>query len=114
MDISGELTISSLLAGQVTTENFTAEEGITVPTFLTSPTFNNRSAGAALGSSGADGDVKNGQVVFFQAKQTSQKKFVLRQLQNPTVTAQGGLGHQINLTAIDGVWDGGYFQIVDK
>ncbi|KAK5075344.1 hypothetical protein LTS08_001590 [Lithohypha guttulata] len=86
-----------LLAGLVTADNFTASEGVTVPTYLTGPTFNNRSAGAALGSSGADGDVRNGQVVFFQAKQTTSgsRKFVLRQLQNPTVNAQGGLGHQI-------------------
>ena len=86
-----------LLVGQVTTENLTAENGITVPTFLTGPTFNNRSAGDALGSSGADGDINNGQVVFFQAKQQSggSRRFTVRQLQNPTVNAQGGLGHMI-------------------
>lgn len=79
--------------------------------------FNNRTAGGALGSTGADGDVHNGQVVFFQAKAGGSKnsiRFVLRQLSDPTVNAQGGLGHQINLTAVDGVWDGGFFQIVDK
>ena len=89
-----------LLVGQVTTENFTAPEGITIPTYLTGPTYNNRTGGEGLGSSGADGDVHNGQVVFFQAKADTgsgngTKRFVLRQLENPTVNAQGGLGHQI-------------------
>jgi len=84
-----------LLVGQVKSENFTAPEGITIPTYLTGPTYNNRSAGEGLGSSGADGDVHNGQVVFFQAKSSGTQRFILRQLQNPTVNAQGGLGHQI-------------------
>lgn len=126
-----------LLVGRIGSQNFSEPQGVTVPTYLTGPTYNNRSAGAALGSSGASGDPRNGQVVFFQAKsngtQGGRKKFLLRQLQNPTVNAQGGLGHMIvsilnlyfllkdpsltvsqNLTAVDGVWDGGYFQIVDK
>lgn len=89
-----------LLVGEVTTENFTSPRGVTVPTFLTGPQFNNRTAGAALGSSGASGDPRNGQVVFFQSKpknSTSKRgqTFKIRQLQNPTVNAQGGLGHMI-------------------
>lgn len=88
-----------LLAGEVLSNNFTAPAGITVPTYLTGPTYNNRSAGDALGSTGADGDVHNGQVVFFQAKSggtvNGTKRFAVRQLQNPTVDAQGGLGHKI-------------------
>lgn len=88
-----------LLVGQVTSDNLTAANGITVPTYLTGQQFNNRSAGDALGSTGANGDVHNGQVVFLQAKQSpsqnSTKRFVVRQLENPTVNAQGGLGHMI-------------------
>lgn len=88
-----------LLVGLWGAQNFTAPQGLTVPTYLTGPTYNNRSAGAALGSSGADGDVNNGQVVFFQAKSdpnsNDTRKIMLRQLQNPTVSAQGGLGHMI-------------------
>lgn len=125
-----------LLVGLVGSANFSTPGGITVPSYLTGPTFNNRSAGAALGSTGANGDIHNGQVVFFEAKSTTTtangtKKFALRQLQNPTVNAQGGLARMIvrylptllnqpdangiqNLTAVDGVWDGGYFQIVDR
>lgn len=89
-----------LLVGQVTSENLTAASGITVPTYLTGQQFNNRSAGDALGSTGADGDVHNGQVVFLQAKQdqsssNNTKRFTVRQLENPTINAQGGLGHMI-------------------
>lgn len=88
-----------VLVGQVTTENLTEPEGVTVPTFLSGPTFNNRTAGAALGSSGAEGDPHNGQVVFFQSKpsnsSSSVKSFEIRQLQRPTIDAQGGLGHKI-------------------
>lgn len=99
-----------LLVGEVLGQNLTAQQGITVPTFLTGPTFNNRSAGEGLGSSGADGDIHNGQVVFLQAKNSgtsgSPNKFAVRQLQNPTVNAQGGLGHQI-------VGTGPYFRSFD-
>ena len=89
-----------LLVGEVTSDNLTLPEGITVPTYLMGETYNNRSAGEALGSTGADGDVHNGQVVFLQAKgaspaSNSSRKFALRQLQDPTVNAQGGLGHMI-------------------
>jgi hypothetical protein len=48
------------------------------------------------------------------AKSSSSKRFVVRQLASPIATVQGGLGHQINMTAVDGYWDGGVFQIVDK
>lgn len=89
-----------VLVGPVTTENLTTPGGVTVPTFLSGPTYNNRSAGSALGSSGADGDIHNGQVVFFEAKQDTSstngtRRFEIRQLENPTIDAQGGLGHKI-------------------
>lgn len=112
-----------LLVDELTTENFTVANGTTRPTFLAGPTYNNRSAGAALGSSGAEGDPHNGQVVFMQASEPEDdpsvagaKRFRLRQTnaQSERIEVQGGLGHVINMTAIDGYWDGGRFQIVDK
>lgn len=89
-----------VMVGQYTSNNFTTQGGITAPTFLSGPQYNNRSAGAALGSSGANGDIRNGQVVFIQAKDdtsnaSATRKFALRQLSNPMFNAQGGLGHQI-------------------
>ncbi|RVX75179.1 hypothetical protein B0A52_00531 [Exophiala mesophila] len=112
-----------LLVDELTTENFTVANGTTRPTFLTGPTYNNRSAGAALGSNGAESDPHNGQVVFMQASEPEEeasvagaKRFRLRQTnaQSDRIEVQGGLGHVINMTAIDGYWDGGRFQIVDK
>jgi hypothetical protein len=105
-----------LLVNELTTDNFTVANGTTQPTFLTGPLYNNRSAGAALGSSGAEGDPKNGQVVFIETKDepTSARRFTVRQLPQPGVEVQGGLGHIINMTSVDGRWDGGVFQIVDK
>ncbi|KIW90082.1 uncharacterized protein Z519_09513 [Cladophialophora bantiana CBS 173.52] len=121
----GSLTVEQLepilqylvLVGEWTTDNFIVQNGTTVPTLLNGPMYNNRSAGPALGSSGAPNDPHNGQVVFIQASNsnpTSSKRFIVRQLPQPTATVQGGLGQQINLTAIDGYWDGGVFQIVDQ
>lgn len=85
-----------LLVGQVTTENLTAELGVTVPTFLTGPQYNNRSAGTALGSDDTDNsDTHDGQVVFLQAESNKGGgRLTMRQLENP-VYAQGGLGQQI-------------------
>ena len=121
----GSLTVEQLepilqylvMVGEWTTNNFTVQNGTTVPTLLTGPLYNNRSAGAALGSSGASNDPHNGQVVFVEAINSGSsptKRFALRQLAPPIATVQGGLGHQINMTAVDGYWDGGVFQIVDK
>jgi hypothetical protein len=109
-----------VLVGSLTTVNFTAPQGLTTPTFLTGPTYNNRTAGPALGV--ADGDTSNpnnGQVVFIQAAPSppsGSKRFTVRQgtqAKAPQEIVQGGLGHKINMTAIDGYWNGGVFQIVD-
>ncbi|KEF63132.1 uncharacterized protein A1O9_01108 [Exophiala aquamarina CBS 119918] len=105
-----------VLVNELTSDNFTVENGTTQPTFLTGELYNNRSAGAALGSSGAEGDPNNGQVVFIEAKDDpiDARRFTVRQLPSPEVEVKGGLGHIINMTAVDGRWDGGVFQIVDK
>lgn len=105
-----------VLVNELTSDNFTVENGTTQPTFLTGELYNNRTAGAALGSSGAEGDPKNGQVVFIEAKDDpiDARRFTVRQLPSPGVEVKGGLGHVINMTAVDGRWDGGVFQIVDK
>lgn len=105
-----------VLVNELTTDNFTVANGTTQPTFLTGPLYNNRSAGAALGSSGAEGDPNNGQVVFIEAKDEAvpERRFTVRQLPQPGVEVKGGLGHIINMTSVDGQWDGGVFQIVDK
>jgi uncharacterized surface protein with fasciclin (FAS1) repeats len=101
-----------ILSGLFTAQDFAAPEGITVPTGLTGPTYNNRSAGAALSSVGATTGSHDGQVVFIASK-TSSTSFTVRQLSSPGAFVQSGLADQVNLTAIDGSWDGGRFHIVD-
>jgi len=110
-----------VLVGNLTTVNFTGPQGLTTPSFLTGPTYNNRTAGPALGvADGNTTDPHNGQVVFIQAApnpSSGSKRFTVRQGTQAGVPAQevvqGGLGHKINMTAIDGFWNGGVFQIVD-
>jgi hypothetical protein len=101
-----------ILNGNLTSQDFLHAEGITVPTGLMGPTYDNRTAGDALLSSGATTGNHDGQVVFI-APNTTSASFSKRQLGSPAAYVQSGLGHQVNLTAIDGVWDGGAFQIVD-
>ena len=101
-----------ILNGNLTSQDFLHPKGITVPSGLTGPTYDNRTAGSALESSGASTGNHDGQVVFI-APNTTPTSFKARQLGSAGAYVQSGLGHQVNLTAIDGVWDGGYFQIVD-
>lgn len=63
-------------------------------------------------SSGASTGNHNGQVVFI-APNTTSTSFSPRQLGSTGAYVQSGLGHQVNLTTIDGIWDGGMFQIID-
>jgi hypothetical protein len=101
-----------LLNGNLKSQDFGHPAGITVPTGLIGPTYDNRTAGSSLISSGASTGNHNGQVVFI-APNTTSTSFSSRQLGSKGAYVQSGLGHQVNLTAIDGVWDGGVFQIVD-
>ena len=101
-----------LLNGNLKSQDFSHPAGTTVPTGLTGPTFDNRTAGSSLISSGASTGNHDGQVVFI-APHTTPTSFKSRQLDSSIAYVQSGLGHQINLTAVDGVWDGGLFQIVD-
>lgn len=84
-----------LLVGQVTTGNLSDANGLTVPTFLSAPQYNNRSGGSSLGSNGSDNNPYNGQVVFLQAQQSGSRKFSVRQLSNPTYNATGGAGEVV-------------------
>jgi uncharacterized surface protein with fasciclin (FAS1) repeats len=111
-DILEPLLHYHVLSGSFSAQDFDQPEGITIPTGLTGPIYNNRSAGSALSSVGASNRNHDGQVVFIAPKTTS-TSFTVRQLSSPGSFVQSGLAHQANLTAIDGSWDGGRFQIVD-
>jgi Fasciclin domain len=102
----------TLLNGNLQSQDFLHPAGITVPTGLTGPQYDNRTAGSALSSSGASTGNRDGQVVFI-APNTTSTSFGPRQLNSAGAYVQSGLGHQVNLTAVDGLWDGGMFQIID-
>jgi hypothetical protein len=101
-----------LLNGNLSSQDFLHPAGITIPTGLTGPTYDNRTAGSALISSGASTGNHDGQVVFI-APDTTPTSFNPRQLGSTEAYVQSGVANQVNLTTIDGVWDGGMFQIVD-
>jgi len=101
-----------LLNGNLKSEDFGHPAGITVPTGLTGPTYDNRTAGSSLISSGASTGKHDGQVVFI-APSTTPTSFNSRQLGLKGAYVQSGSGRKVNLTAVNGVWDGGVFQIVD-
>ncbi|KAH9204013.1 FAS1 domain-containing protein [Leptodontidium sp. 2 PMI_412] len=92
-----------MLSGLFTQESFGDPDGLTVPTGLRGPTYNNRSAGAALSSLGATTANQDGQVVFIAQNAST----------SPDLYVQSGRGRRVNLTAIDQVWEGGRFHTVD-
>ena len=100
-----------ILAAQLTSRNFTTPRGITVPTLLREKLYNNRSAGAALvntfGAAASEGNV-----LFVAPDPIAKAKLRVRQ-GTPSVNARGGLGETSTISAIDGQFDGGAFQIID-
>ena len=100
------------LNGSYAAASFAPEKGVTIPSLLTGETYNNRSSGSALNSASAG--QKDGQVVFI-ASDTGSSTFTVRarQLGSEAAFVQSGLGRKVNLTATEGVWDGGLFHIVD-
>lgn len=120
-----------VVVARLTSANFTAPaaaNGLTVPTMLKTEQFNNRSAGADLTSLfGADA---TGQVIFFSrdpiqdrvAKRGAPMRLSIRQGLSSgggndlgaSVSLRSGLASTVNLTAVDGSFDGGTFQVVDS
>ncbi|KAK1511847.1 fasciclin domain-containing protein [Colletotrichum tamarilloi] len=79
------------LDAPLTASNFSAPRGITVPTKLRDELFNLRTPGPAI---------------IDQVRQGTPSD-------DHTASLRGGLGQTAELTSIDGVWDGRYFQSVD-
>jgi len=99
-----------ILVGSLTAANFSGTRGFTAPSLLTGEQYNNRSAGSALSSSFPSGTNVNGQVVFIQSRlQSGSPPAGLESLE-----VRSGLSSSANLTALDGVWDGGRFQMIDR
>jgi len=101
-----------ILAAQMTSKNFTSSKsGIVVPTLLREKLYNNRTAGQALvntfGAAAAEGNV-----VYVSPDPISKAKLKIRQ-SSPSVNIRGGLGATSSISAIDGEFNGGAFQIID-
>ena len=96
--------------GKLTSKEFASTAGLTVPTLLKDEAFNNRSAGAELQQ--VYGNNANGQVLFISASPLGRAKFLIRQAS--PLQLRSGLGRITTMDAVDGVWDGGRFQVVDR
>ena len=103
-----------ILAAKLKTENFTLPRGLTIPTILKDVLYNNRTAGKGI--TDLYGPDATGQVLFVQKDPIAKpSKFKVRQsLSGSSASLRAGLAQVATLTAVDGVWDGGYFQVVDK
>ncbi|KAJ0307040.1 hypothetical protein COL5a_009489 [Colletotrichum fioriniae] len=103
-----------ILDAPMTASNFSAPKGIMVPTKLRDELFNLQTPGPAI--IGQYGQDAQGQVLFVSPSTINPTKFRVRQgtsSDDHTASLRGGLGQTAELTSIDGVWDGGYFQSVD-
>jgi hypothetical protein len=92
--------------------DFQASGGLTVPTQLKDPQYNNRTAGGQIiATYGPDA---TGQVVFVNKDPiAAPAKLKVRVLSGGGASVRAGLAQTANITTIDGVWDGGYFHAVD-
>lgn len=101
-------------AAKLTSSNFTsAQGGLAVPTLLKDSAYNNRTAGAALisqfGAAAAQGNV-----AFVSTDRLNPAKFRIRQNDAAAANLRGGLGSDATITAVDGVWALGYYQIINR
>lgn len=111
-----------ILVGDLTADKLSAPRGLTIPTLLKDSLYNNRSSGPELKA--LYGDEADGQVVFIKkdltapgsAGGTGERKFRIRQVGGGggAAAVRAGLAEAANLTAVDGKWDYGRFQIVDR
>ncbi|WQF88718.1 Putative FAS1 domain-containing protein [Colletotrichum destructivum] len=102
------------LDAPLTATNFSSPRGLTVPTKLRDELYNLRSPGSALISQ--FGDEAQGQVLYVSRDTINPIKLRVRQSSSAgdnTANLRAGLGQTAELTAIDGEWDGGYFQSID-
>lgn len=83
---------------------------LVIPTKLTDEKYNNRTAGAQL-EEGAGNDNADGQVVILNVRT---KKGKSKRDEDKEITVLSGLHDETKMTVLDGVWDHGVFQMVDK
>jgi fasciclin domain-containing protein len=105
-----------VLSAPIVGTNFT-QNGLVVPTLLTDEKYNNRTAGPALQAQ--FGNNANGQVLYFSTEaipSTRKLRIKVRQAQGggDTANVRAGVSEVAAVEVVDGVWDGGVFQIVDQ
>jgi uncharacterized surface protein with fasciclin (FAS1) repeats len=99
-----------ILDAALTSANFTAPLGLTIPTRLTGEKYNNRSAGQDLLQK--FGAHATGQVVYAQPLLAGGKR--RRAEEEGGVQIQGGMSEVAKMLTLDGKWSGGYFHMVDQ
>lgn len=108
-----DILLYHIMYAKLTSANFSSPDGLIVPTLLNGQQYNNRSAGAELIKLyGAD--AAQGNVVYISQEPINPVKFRVRQQQNSGVALRGGMGQGATMNAVDGTWDFGYFQILDR
>ncbi|KAH8881587.1 FAS1 domain-containing protein [Thozetella sp. PMI_491] len=103
-----------VMAANMTTQDFNADQGIVVPTLLKDQAHNNRTAGAALKNQYGD-DAAQGQLIFAQkASSAPSKSRVKKAIVSPQrAPLSGGKAQGAVMLLVDGQWSGGSFQIID-
>ncbi|KLO84857.1 uncharacterized protein LW93_7108 [Fusarium fujikuroi] len=101
------------MAASLSSTDFSASRGLSVPTLLKSEEFNNRTAGPQIQSQ--FGNNADGQVVF--ASRVQKGKRADGDISGAVVNLRAGEEQNIKMTAVDGSWgekNASRFQIVDK
>ncbi len=105
-----------ILAAPLTSTNFTAPRGLTIPTLLIDKLYNNRTAGADLEAAYGTGGAAAGQVVYVKQQlqaSVSKNKAARQSVGDDSVQLQAGLAQTANVTALDASWSLGYIHMVD-
>jgi hypothetical protein len=89
------------MVGDLKSGNFTNPKGLTVPTLLTGQVYNNRTPGSVLEA--GFGNNAGGQVVYIYPVVSSS-----------AVQVKSGLGTNMTILVIDGVWNNGWFHEVPE
>jgi hypothetical protein len=101
-----------IMYAKLTSANFSSPNGLIVPTLLKDQQYNNRSAGTELiNQYGAD--AAQGNVLYVSKDPVNPVRFMVRQ-QGSGIALRGGMGKGATMQAVDGAWDLGYFQIIDR
>lgn len=101
-----------ILYTKLNSTGLSADDGLIVPTLLYGDEYNNRTPGDALTSQYGEGIASTGAPLYVSKDSINPVRFRVRQ-SNGGLGARGGMGQGGLIDAVDGVWDQGYFQLMD-